>query len=504
MSQRCGICNKCGKRVPASHEEQGDRVLLVKDCPDCGRTETIVSVDVEAYKRKRDLDRISNEAGCNLKCTQCSKSHRVTTVFLEVTNRCNQNCPICIANIPHMGFRFEPPFEYFQRIFEHLAKQEPKPSIKLFGGEPTVREDLFDIVKCARDLGLSTSIVTNGLRFADEEYAKKLLATKAKLIFAFDGRSPDVYRVLRGDESCYEKKLKAIENIRKHRRSKMTIMCVVGRGLNDHLIGDLIEFCHERRDCINALEFIPLTRVWEEGSIEADGKEITAMEDVERIIADAVPGKELEFLPAGLSPYDNMAKYLPLPRLTFAGAHPNCESISFLFSNGQEYVPAANYFKGRSLYGVAQSIIDLDTRFGQKMQRIENGFLGRIGLARTAGRGLAVVTNWRALRRNLDMKAIFGKHSNWKLMKVALGLVMGRKTKNVLRANSELQNVIRLVVLPFEEPRTLDSARLERCPAAFAYMDPADEQVKMIPVCAWGLYRDDLFRGIMRSYGLSA
>ena len=84
---------------------------------------------------------------CSLNCTKCQIDHKPNMVFLDVTNRCNMNCPICINNTPSMGFLFEPPIEYFDTIFKHFAQITPKPSIQLFGGEPTVRNDLFDIIK---------------------------------------------------------------------------------------------------------------------------------------------------------------------------------------------------------------------------------------------------------------------------------------------------------------------------------------------------------------------
>ena len=45
MPSHFGYCNQCRKLSPARYEERGDAVLLVKNCPDCGPTETIISTD---------------------------------------------------------------------------------------------------------------------------------------------------------------------------------------------------------------------------------------------------------------------------------------------------------------------------------------------------------------------------------------------------------------------------------------------------------------------------
>lgn len=501
MSSHFGYCNTCRKLSPARYEERDGMMLLVKDCPACGRTETVTSTDPAVWRAKRDIARLDGDGGCALNCTTCKTSHTPTTVFVDITNRCNQDCPICIANVPGMGFKFEPPFRYFEKLLKYLASLTPRPSVKLFGGEPTVRKDLVEIVNCARGLGLSTSIVTNGLRLADEAYCKELLATRAKIIFAFDGRDPAVYQKLRGDAKVYDQKLKALDNMRKHRRSKATIMCVIAKGVNDHLIADLFRFCHERSDLIAACEFIPLTRTWVPGTIEADGADITAMEDAEKVISAAVPGGRLEFLPAGLTPFQTISQYLPIPRLTFAGAHPNCESVSFLVSDGKEYVPISNYLKGKSLYGAVQDVVARDEKLGVRMARIEKGIAGKLGLARFIGRALCLKELGGALFKIADTRAILGDHPRWKTVKIALGLLLGRKPKAVLRANTRLQTVLRVVVLPFEEPRTLDSARLIRCPAAFAYEDPGTRECRTMPVCTWGIYKDDIMRRIMANYG---
>ena len=43
-------------------------------------------------------------------------------------------------------------------------------------------------------------MVTNGIKLADEEYCRKLIETRATILFAYDGDNPETYRVLRGNE----------------------------------------------------------------------------------------------------------------------------------------------------------------------------------------------------------------------------------------------------------------------------------------------------------------
>ena len=179
-----GVCDPCRKRVPAEHVVRDGKVFLRKRCPDCGPNEALVSTDAPRWQRKREIchydpDRPIN---CSLRCESCARDHHPRMVFLDVTNRCNMNCPICIANIPGMGFEFNPPLSYFEKVLDGLARMVPKPLVQLFGGEPTVRQDLFEIIEIARSKGLDVRIVTNGIKLADEEYCKRICDARVHVL----------------------------------------------------------------------------------------------------------------------------------------------------------------------------------------------------------------------------------------------------------------------------------------------------------------------------------
>ena len=170
-----GFCNNCKRKVPVKRVERDGKVYLEKNCKDCGLTSNIISSNARQYFRKRNSDiDYKPRIECKINCTSCL--HKVPAIlFLDLTNRCNMNCPICISNTPAMKFVYDPPFEYFEKILRHFAKVYPPPSIELYGGEPTMRKDLFKIINLAKELHMSTRLITNGLKLADQEYCKKLL-----------------------------------------------------------------------------------------------------------------------------------------------------------------------------------------------------------------------------------------------------------------------------------------------------------------------------------------
>jgi uncharacterized radical SAM superfamily Fe-S cluster-containing enzyme len=197
-----------------------------------------------------------------------------------------------------MGFRFDPPLDYFDKVLQAVSEMRPRPVVNLFGGEPTVRDDMFEIIEIGQGYDLEMQVTTNGLRLADEEYCRKLCEARVGLRIGFDGRSRAIYERLRNNGAAYFKKLRAFENLKKYSRRKHTIFACAALGINDQYIADLIQFCHENRDIVSDLGILPLYENWKPGEFEI--AEQTTIEDVEKMVQNAVPGG-VDFIPAGMT-----------------------------------------------------------------------------------------------------------------------------------------------------------------------------------------------------------
>ena len=485
-----GICPQCSKVTPARHEIRGNDVFLIKDCPDCGTIETVVSTDAARYMDKREM--MSYGQGevrtCSLDCTNCKTHKPPSLVFIDVTNRCNMNCPFCLANIPAMGFRFDPPKAYFEKIFERLAQFEQKPKIQLFGGEPTVRKDLIDIIMLAKEkYGLEARVTTNGLRLADEEYCKALVETGTQFMFSFDGRHPSIYEHTRKSTNAYERKMKGLENLGKFGKSKVTLMYCAS-STNAPYLADLIEYCHENRHFISALDLIPLTAEW--GPEEVDVESCT-IEDVEQMAKDAIPG--IEFFPAGVIPQiKTLLETFKVGRITFGGAHPNCEAVSVLISDGETYSPPSRFLK-TPLNEAIRGLLALDKAMGEKFEGAD--------LSQGKRRMIYGKELLKFLKKHVNMRELFVGSPAVGIMKIMAGQSSGKKLKDLLREHTRLHGILRVIVLPFEEKQCVEAARLVDCPASFAYEHPETKDVRFMPVCAWSIYKNDILRSTADTYG---
>jgi MoaA/NifB/PqqE/SkfB family radical SAM enzyme len=494
-----GICTHCKARVPAEFIVRDGQVWIQLECPACGQTRSLVSTCAEVWQSKRGLQPYfpGNHVACSMECDRCQIDHKPNIVFVDVTNRCNMNCPICIATIRGMGFDFNPPLAYFEKVFAELGRMEPKPGVQLFGGEPTVRDDLLEIIAIGRKHGLKPHIITNGVRLADENYCRRLCKAGVPVRFAFDGRSPDIYERLRANRDAYQKKMKGLENLRKYSHRKHALLACAAWGVNDQYIGDLLQFCHDNRDLVSDIGIIPLTENWRPGEFDAGAH--TTMEDVEKMVQQAVQGGQVEFVPAGLSYTLAKARSffqrdVPSEVLLFAGAHPNCESMTLLVSDGRTYRSINHYLK-RPLSQVALELADLSRRIEPRLDRLDPGrffqrLRGQLLVIRTLGWwGLRTVRFWRLKPIRRLAKAVF-----WQFYR-KLSRLAGVRTRRT-------RGLVRVAVLPFEEEHSIDAARLQRCKAVFAYEDPEDGKVKYIPACLWYPYRNPILEKLSKKYGV--
>ena len=95
-------------------------------------------------------------------------------VVWNVTRRCNLHCIHCYSSSQDREYPNELTTDEGRTLLDDLAAFGV-PTVLFSGGEPLMRDDLFDLVAHARDLGLRCVLSTNGTRI-DRETAKRVVA----------------------------------------------------------------------------------------------------------------------------------------------------------------------------------------------------------------------------------------------------------------------------------------------------------------------------------------
>ena len=84
---------------------------------------------------------------------------------IALTYRCNLKCRFCYAGCGyHPSDSGEMNFQEVCTILNRIRNDAKVPSVSFTGGEPTLRNDLIDVIRHAKSLGMWTNLITNGTR----------------------------------------------------------------------------------------------------------------------------------------------------------------------------------------------------------------------------------------------------------------------------------------------------------------------------------------------------
>lgn len=265
------LCPVCLRTIHADKVEEGDDVFIVKKCPDHGEWKVKIWSGAENYKylyefaavpktpKKRAIGEIRD---CPQECGLCDRHlQHSCLVVAEVTNRCNLNCPICFATANGCGYDFHPDMETIRGMFKTIVEYVNSPRcVQLSGGEPTVRDDLPEIVKMAKDMGIEhIEVNTNAVRISkDIEYLKKLRdAGVDDFYMQFDGTNDEIYMKTRG-KPLFDVKKKAIENCKEVGGIGITLVVTVSPDINLDSVGEIIKFATENVPVVKGVHFQPI------------------------------------------------------------------------------------------------------------------------------------------------------------------------------------------------------------------------------------------------------
>lgn len=301
IGQTQSVCPVCLERIPAVRVKTGDTIYLRKTCAAHGEFQTVIWRGQPGYETWQRLKRpeypkvslTQTERGCPFDCGLCpGHSQQICCALIEVTQRCNLRCPVCFADAgvgasidTDIGTKTQPDTTADPTLEELLAQLRliwntaGKCNIQLSGGEPTVRDDLPELIRAARSLGYTfLQLNTNGLRLAaDPGYVQALKEAGLSTVFMqFDGINDVVYRRLRG-QNLFEIKQKAIENCAQHHLGVVLVPTLVP-GVNTGQIGDIVRYALSGMPVIRGVHFQPVSYFGRYPTVPHDSDRITLPE----------------------------------------------------------------------------------------------------------------------------------------------------------------------------------------------------------------------------------
>lgn len=237
------LCNICFRQISASIYSEGRKVTMRKKCPDHGKFESLIENDVNCYRALAHIKKRGNDY-----------FHTLTFPF---TYRCNFNCEFC-----YLPDRRKKDLELGD--IKKIIKNFKGSFIGISGGEPTLRDELTEIIKFIYENDKMSVLYTNGLALEDINYLRRLKkAGLNRILFSFDGFDSKVYRLIKisnNFESVVEKKLRALENLKKEKIPTILSMTIYG-GINESEIKKTFEFAVRNNSFIYELRIRSCSKI---------------------------------------------------------------------------------------------------------------------------------------------------------------------------------------------------------------------------------------------------
>jgi uncharacterized radical SAM superfamily Fe-S cluster-containing enzyme len=529
------ICPECLQPIPAEIyvDPETDWVMMRKTCKDHGDFKDKLAIHSDEYKWQMNFtDEIGStinnstkpefvssgikeiKRGCPYDCGICENHQSAPNICLiDITNRCNLACPICFANASAKGYVVQPTFDQLVQIMKHFRSMKPVAAVMLqiSGGEPTVRDDLPDIIRKGKELGFTEVMVTtNGVRFGKSiEYLKKCKDAGMDAIYLqFDATDdPEVWKKIRG-VNLWPLKKKVIENCRELGIYGLMLVPVLAKGVNDHQVGPIMDYARDNTDVVSGIIFQPVALCGRISFEELMDLRYTTT-DLKDAINEHTNNAIEKFYPIAttskmtrlLAWFDNMPEF----GMT---SHHDCGFATIMIINEKnEWEPIEKYFDAEGLIRWSNKVYDMVQ--GREVPK-PTGLLKGINLEEF-GKIATTIGNF------IDDMTDLGYRQMMKAYYFAGAMRYVKHPEKILTSKT-LQGFARLVMAPnlasaanflhtrnlmvssmhFQDAYNFDLERVRCCLVHYGVIDPSDNsKVLEVPFCAMNtLHREGIEKAL--------
>ena len=383
----CPTCYNEGiiKKIDAEIVEEDGKVYITKTCKKHGTFKDIYFGDADLYKKWIKY-KVTGTESPDVKTAvldvpalyDVHLSQSVLTNLL-VTNRCDLRCSYCFMNAGASGSVYEPSLEQLQKLILQARNERPMGSkaIQITGGEPTIREDLLEIVRMSKEAGFShIQVNTNGIKLAESvEFCQKLKDAKVNTIYmSFDGVTEET-------NPWIEKNKEAIENLRKVNLKCVLVPVLIG-GKNIHETGKIVKFALENMDIIRGVNFQPISfcgravKLKDEKRKEQRVDYVRMMEELEKEFDGKISRDDFYPVPF-VYPISKLIELLKGETQVEFTAHPGCGGATYLFVDEKgEPVPVTRFIDVEGLLDFINKESEIAGPF--KKVRVASAFLRKV------------------------------------------------------------------------------------------------------------------------------
>lgn len=468
------LCPECLKIIDAELLEKDGKIVMKKKCSAHGEFSDTYWSNASLYKKFQKFSKKGNglknpmteiKNGCPRDCGLCP-NHETTTILanLDVTNRCNQKCPICFANAAQAGYVYEPTLDEIRKMLLVLRNEKPiaTPAIQFSGGEPTVRKDFIEIVKMAKELGFSQiQMASNGVTLARQEnLAEKLKEAGLNTVYLqFDGLKEQNYIDIRG-YNALPNKIKAIEHCNKANLDSVTLVPTIVRGFNEDQIGPIINFALKNIKCVRGVNFQPVSFVGRIDEHELQKKRITVsdvIEDIEKQTNGALNKNDFYPVPFVLAISHFIEAWRGEPIIEFT-IHPHCGAATYVFFENNKIIPITRFLN-------VEKFMDMIEKMANELKRSKSKNLTKVKLLGKLAQELPKIIDNKQAPKNLNMTKLF------------INVLREGTVKTLADFH---RDALFIGIMHFQDAYNFDLERIKKCGIHYVIPDG-----RVIPFCSY-------------------
>ncbi|MDG7044513.1 MAG: radical SAM protein [Nitrososphaerota archaeon] len=479
------ICPECNRILPATIFERDQKVYMTRTCPDHGETEELYYGDYQMYlkfssywddgKGTMAPNVAIDNCQCPANCGLCSNHLSHTGLAnIIVTNRCDLTCWYCFFYVKkglEGAYVYEPDHEQIRNMAKALKAERPVPgnSIQITGGEPTLRDDLPEIVRILKEEGVDhIQLNTNGINIALKPELAKIYreAGVSNLYMSFDGVTAKT-----NPKNHWEAPY-ALDACRKADLGVVLVPTVI-KSINDHELGAIIDYAKQNIDIVRAVNFQPVSLTGRMSKKEREKYRITIPDAIKRIEAQTngeVTADDWFPVPS-CSPITHFIESLTHKKQYELSIHFACGAGTYVYMSKGKLVPISQFVDIKGL------VEYLD----EKADDLNSGSNRYMTIAQAALR----------INSFVDKK------------KQPEGLNLGRLLFNALVRHDyssigqfQMKSLF-LGMMHFQDKYNQDEERLQRCD--IHYLTP---DLRIIPFCSFNVIPEWYRDRVQKKYGM--
>ncbi len=481
------VCPECKLIITGTIYKDGDNVMIRKYCPEHKWTVEKYWEDYDMYMKMRRYNYFgrgfenpnyiseTNGANCPFDCGMCSRHKSHTGLAnVVVTNRCHLSCWYCFFYAKEGEPIYEPTLEEIRHILLNMRNQKPIPAnaIQITGGEPTLHPRIVEIVKMAKEVGFDQiQLNTTGITIAnDPELAVKFRhAGVSTLYMSFDGVSR------RANPKNHWEIPATLDALRKAGLNAVLVPTVI-RGINEHELGDMVNFAINNSDVVRAVNFQPVSLVGRMPSRQRENQRISIPGAI-KLIEEQTHGvikKDDWFSVPYVGGINRFIEALTGEYKYDLSIHFACGAGAYIFiDSDNKIVPLTRFVDAAGLIEHLQRAVD-------EME----------GKSKLAKRAIAVKT-LIGIRKFIDKKNQ-PKSVNFAKLLMSIFLKHDFSSMGKLQMKS-----IFLGMMHFQDEYTYDIHRVEKCDIHYAMPDG-----EVLPFCTFNVFPEVYRDKVQKQYSI--